>query len=954
MIIMKPEKKKKYTRYSVFFVIMAFIFTAIIAKLTYMQIYKHDDYQEKADDAATKFIGEKAPRGIIYDQNGNILATNRQTYAMTYTTTEESSKNFFKTVDSVVKILSENGSGLEDSLILKLDENEEPYFEFTNSTDSGKQSEEIRFKRDRGLNEDIESNLFKDTNDLTDSQINQVNSELMKITPKETFYSLVKLYSLIDLVDPDPDSDKAKEYKEMTGEELTNILLKDYSMSTLRNYILVKDALKMQSFKGYKSITLASNINKDLAFIIMQKLNDLPGIDVSLEPTREYPYKSLASSVLGYISSISSENESKYELKGYDASTDLIGVAGIESAFEDQLKGVKGGTTVKVNSKGRVTQNLFQLESYPGNSVHLTIDKNIQSVAERSLEDALEELRTTGGYPGATRGAAIAVEVDTGRILASVSYPQYDPSDFATGKVSDEKTKEYFSPDYDTFGNNLINSLGLNKTIDELFPMEDGVRTDPKDLYPKPFYNYATQGLIPPGSTFKPLSAIAGLESGVVTPSETINDVGEYRLHQDVFGKGFHPSSIEFKQYGVGMGPVDVVEALEKSCNYYFYDVAYRLYEQGGLNIEALDSLAQYAWKFGLGYDPDGTAKRSTGIELPENYGQVYNFKSNKENRILFSKFKIRDILESGVYESFEFIPLDYNNNEDDDEKLKNAKKNLKEKITNTLNNIGTEDEIKSSMEAQKELKKLILDDIKDIMNLSDKYADNVKAYEESGKGTFNIDKQAGIVADAITKYVISDEGTQIKSPAQEVYAAIGQGMNLFTPMQLAQYVSTIANGGTRYKLHYVDEITDPDGNVIEKYDPEVVENINLQESTLKAVVEGMKRVNSSEDGTAKAAFANFPIETAGKTGTADFSEDQKDYGREPYATYIGFAPADSPKIAVVLAAYDGGHGGTIANVAKSIYEQYFKDELLAQNPNYESQSETFKKYVLTVPGDIK
>ena len=88
----------------------------------------------------------------------------------------------------------------------------------------------------------------------------------------------------------------------------------------------------------------------------------------------------------------------------------------------------------------------------------------------------------------------------------------------------------------DRFGTELIVSRGLNKTLDELFPIVDGVRTDPNDLYPRAFYNYATQGLIPPGSTFKPLTAVAGLESGVVSPGETIYDAGIFNTHPETYG----------------------------------------------------------------------------------------------------------------------------------------------------------------------------------------------------------------------------------------------------------------------------------------------------------------------------------------------------------------------------------------------------------------------------------
>ncbi|MDS0528017.1 penicillin-binding transpeptidase domain-containing protein [Clostridium sp. SHJSY1] len=959
MIVNRPKKKKRPSRYNIFLGIMGIIFTVIISKLVYVQLYKHDDYKDQADTTATRFISEKAPRGIIYDANGNILATNQQTYTIKYTTTTEADKHFFNTIDSVLSILSQNSESFQDDLALKLDNKNEPYFQFTGTDETTRKAQEVRFKRDRGLNEDIENELYDGkTSDLTDDQINAVNEKLMDITPKEVFYYLVKSYNLINLIDPEPEDEKlaehkayeerVKNYKDMSGEEITKLLLDKYSYSQLRTYIVVKDALKMESFKGYKSVAVTSNIKKDTALIIMQKLNDLPGIDVSLEPIRSYPYNELASSVLGYISPIDTLSKDKYELRGYDSSTDLIGVSGIESSFEDQLKGVKGGTTVKVNSKGRVTEEMFQLQTYPGNNVHLTIDKNIQYAAEQSLIDAMTNIRAGGtgeAFPGATRGAAIAVEVKTGRILASVSYPNYDPNKFAiSGQLTDKETKEYFSPDLEAFGKNYIKSRGLSKTVDDLFPKSsDGVRTDPYDLYPKRFYNYATQGLLPPGSTFKPITGIAGMQEGVVKPNETIVDKGIFKEHPDVYGKSFGPECLIYSNSGGSQthGAVDVSGALEVSCNYYFYEVAYRLYKNGGQNISALDAIAKYAWKFGLGVDPNGKQKASTGIEIEENFGQVYNFESYKNNAIAYSKYDLRDFLEAGYYagNGNKFVPFDYSDNEDDSEKLKKAKTSLKSTITEAFKTIGTSNEVKTS-----ELEKNLLDDVKTIMDTSDKYKENVKNYESSGKGKVDVNAQAKLVVQSIAKFVISDRGAEIKSPGQQVYSAIGQGMNAFTPMQMAQYVSTLANGGTKYKLHYVDKITDPDGNVVQEYKPEALDKVDIKPEVYKAILEGMKKVNNDEDGTAKATWNGYPIETAGKTGTADFGEKQTDYGRAPYAPYVSFAPADNPEIAVVAVAYDGGHGGSVAPVAKAIYDAYFKDRL---PKSYTSSSASFKKYVV-------
>lgn len=950
MIVNKPKKKKELSRYTIFIMMMSIIFTVIIGKLVYLQVIKHDDYKERADTTSTKFVSEKAPRGIIYDSNGNILATNVQTYTMTYTNTEETSKSFFETIDMVNDILNQNDESIIDNFILKLDENNNPYFEYSSTDESAQETQKIRFLKDRGFDAEIQSELFgDDVEDLTDVQIDKLNEKLLEISAEDVFYELVKDYNLINLKIRNLSDDEKAEYKNMSGKELTEILLKDYTYEQLRMYMLIKDELKMQSFKGYKSVTLANNLKKDTSLIILQKLNDLPGIEITLEPTRFYPYYTLGSSILGYLSSIDSSNQEKYELRGYNVSTDLIGISGIESAFEEQLKGVKGGTTVKINSKGRVTEELFKLETYPGNNVHLTIDKDIQYAAEQALVDTMENIRTSyDPYPGANRGAAIAVEVKTGRILASVSYPNYDPNIFTVDKEkSGDIISDYFYPDLESFGQELISSRGLNKTIDELFPLQNGVRTDPYDLYPRAFYNYATQGLIPPGSTFKPLTGVAGLEAGVVSVGETIYDNGIFNTHPETYGKSFGPECLIYTNYHGSHGATDITHALEVSCNYYFYEIAYRLYKQAGSSIGALDSLAEYAWKFGLGIDPNSKGKASTGIEIEENFGQVYNFQSFKNQSILYAKFELRDYLESGDYKGITtFIPFDYSASEDDSEKVKSAKIALKEKINDRFSQIGTEEEtLGTDAFAQ-----TLLDDIKTIMSNSEKYQENIEASNK----TFNLDSQAKIVGDVIARFVVNDKGAEIISPAQEVYSAIGQGMNNFTPMQLAGYVSTLANGGTRYKLHFVDKITTPDGDVIEEYSPEILDELNISQSTLDAVREGMYKANNDEGGTAASVFASFPIKTGGKTGTADFGEGQTEVGRAPYATYVSFAPLDDPEIAFVGVIYDGGHGSSTAPVAKAVYEAYFKEVLESQYPGYTASSSSYQKYVVGAPKDNK
>jgi len=968
MIVNKPKKKKPLERYTVLYIIMAILFLAIILKLVYIQVYKHEDYKEQADVSSTRFISEKAPRGKIYDSDGDILATNIQAYSLTYTKPSDERTNFYKTMSNVFDILDENGETFEDNLILNVNKNGQFYFEFITDDEDTKKSIEIRFKRDRGLNEDVEKELFEDQEtDLTDAQISEVNAELLKISAEDTFYELVKLYALQDLILVKPTKEegettesyklrldeykkKVNSYDDKTGKEITNELLDaGYTLEEIRKYIVVKDAINIQSYEGYKSVKIASNISKDTSSIIYQKLNDLPGVDVTIEPIRYYPYNNLASSIIGYISSINSSNEQIYELMGYDVSSDLIGMAGIEAALEDQLKGVNGGTTVKVDSTGRVTEELFKVESYPGNNVHLTIDKDVQYAAEQALADTLEYLRSVRIAPNATRGSVVAIEVKTGRVIAMVSYPDYDPNVFSVpGMLTDEISEEYFNPDIESFAKEYMKRTGATGSIDTLFPINEytGKREDSIDVYPKKFFNYATQGLLPPGSTFKPLTAIAALMEGVVTSNEVLMD------NTGVWDK----TGQALKNFeGRANGATNLRYALQMSSNYYFYEMGYRLFKDTGANIKSLDTLAKYAWKFGLGVDPNSEAalNPSTGIQIEENFGQVYNFTSWKQKKINEPMYQLVAVLKKGNYYSngsnryYEFIPFNIEGDETDLDNLKEAKTNLKTYLKEVLAKIGTSEED----QAKSEFYEKIAPYIKEVMDISEEFKTNLA--QESKTRTVNLDEEIEEIAGVIYEMVLSDIATEIITEAQVVSSAIGQGMNSFTPLQTANYVATLANGGTRYKLTLVDKITSPTGEVIKEYEPEVLDKLDIPEGYLNAVKEGMYAVNTYPgNGVAYQSFANFPIMVAGKTGTADFSTDEQYtiQGRLAYGNYISFAPLDDPEIAIFSTIYDGRKGSEGAIIHKVIYEAYFKDRLLEMDSNYASKSETFRKYILESP----
>lgn len=946
---MKKENKKKneFSRFNALVIIMLIVFSAIISRLVNIQVVNGEVYRETANQKNHKIVSTTAPRGDIIDRNGAILATSQQSYILTFTKTQVSEDSFFPTMDNVFKILDENKQIQADEFLLKVktsaDKKHTDYsFDFKTQDKPTQDWIELRFKKDRGLDEKVIRKLYKDKkiDDLDAEQVKKVNEELLKITPEQVFNELLTLYKM----------DKIQGSK---------------SKEELRRYMLVKDALKMQSYSGYKPVVIANNLSKDASFIFEQMQPEIPGISVMTQPIRYYPNKELGSAFLGYISKINPWDTDKYEEKGYDVSTDYIGASGLEATFEEVLSGTKGQESIAVNKQGRKVKTLGEIETYPGQTLQLTIDKNMQYAAEQTLDAVMLGLQKAGNNKtqyvdttNANRGAVVVLDVNTGKVLALASRPGYDPNLFAvSGRLTSELNNLYLNPDIEKMGLEFIQKRGLadipgilsdkdmaekskeERTkilLDYMFPKDKTVegnskiRKDNNDIFPKATFNYATKSLIPPGSTFKPLTAIAGLEEGVIDENDTVDDNGPYtKRYSDWTGACW-----KYNEQGYGHGLVDLRMAMRESCNYYFFDVADKLFEKAGENKTGLNLLAKYAWKFGLGIEPNSNKKPSTGIEIPENFGQVYNYESSKEILANVHISNLVELLQRGTnaagerYKAFDTVPQ---------------------------NEVGTKEEIiniKKTNEKKRQfhavVKALIKKDVKSPYNsIIQSVQIAIKEVIESSptlKSKNYTDKDIRAMAET-TNSVISDASTEIKSAANAYNAAIGQGFNAFTPLQIANYMATVVNGGKRYELHLVDKFLDLEGNVIKETKPVVIEKTEISTKTTDLIKEGMLEVTSDRKGTAYSTFNGFPIPNGGKTGSATYNDTvQSALGRTSYGYYIGFAPYDKPEIAVCAVVFDGGHGGWVAPIAKAVYEQYFKAELLKIDPSYKFMVDPEKK----------
>jgi penicillin-binding protein 2 len=412
---------------------------------------------------------------------------------------------------------------------------------------------------------------------------------------------------------------------------------------------------------------------------------------------------------------------------------------------------------------------------------------------------------------------------------------------------------------------------------------------DSYDKLPKPMYNYATQGTAPPGSTFKPLSAIAGLQEGVITPKTIIYDRGIYTEVGDFKGRCWALDS------GSTHGAVNVSKALQVSCNYFFFEVGNRL---------GYKKLGDWAAKFGLGRDSVTNARPATGIEIYERTGTVGSPISYKIRWINSAMKKITAeiakpgnggyILTEGTeeYKAIEEMMMDgYSMYEESKLKGIVGAKNIFNYITGDykirLEKLGITNE---------KAQKIIL-----------------------------VGKQGSNGEVLVPGIKIFD--SQASLPGDPLNTAIGQGQTSLTPLQMAQYIATLLNGGTRYKAHLVKKVLYSDGTIKREIEPEVLNKIDLNPEFVEEVKKGMRKV-TEEGGTASNIFRNYPIETGGKTGTAQWNDStdfQKQAGRAAYGWFIGFAPYEKPEIAVVAVVYDGGHGNYVGHAVKDVFDQYFK-----------------------------
>lgn len=520
----------------------------------------------------------------------------------------------------------------------------------------------------------------------------------------------------------------------------------------------------------------------------------LKAASVTILPTRYYPEGETLGSTIGYVGAISKEEYD--ENKDVYALNDIVGKSGLEKALElfkkqgttlKGLLGTKGTQEVEIDSLGRtVVVKSTERNSVPGDTVKLTINLDLQRVMDEELQNQINISQLYNYKAGS--GAAIAFDVNTGEILAMSSLPGINPNDFVDG-LSDSEAEYY-----------------LNNPS-------------------SPMLNKATSVAYPPGSTFKMITALAGLHYAGMTPDYTETCTGVWR--ENIKCTGTH-------------GTISLVEALRVSCNVYFQSFS----EHAGI-----ENISKTARQFGLGVDTGFT-------DMP---GVVKGFLPTPDSKASFEKAYLDGIVKKITASTSEEIVAVNNDN--------------------TLS-AGAKKEQIAILEKEKE---------QSIAAAQRYYNENKDWY-------------------------IRD--TDLVS--------IGQGLNNYSILQLGEYISTLANGGTRYKPTIVKSITSSDGSSVYEVKPMILNKIEMTPEELAAVKAGMEEVTTI--GTAARVFSGSGLYVAGKTGTAETgrsgdSSDHNDY----HGLFVGYAPADRPEIAVaVIVEYGKNSSSSAAQVAKAVMQAYY------------------------------
>lgn len=923
-------KKLVGSRLFILGTLFVFLFGILAVQLFHLQIIEGEKYQETYMAKTEKKVSLAGTRGNIYDKKGNLLAYNQ----LAYNVTIQDNNDYPRSNDKnrmlllLVRILNRHGEKVQGEFSIGFDSSGEMVFTTTSET------ARKRFLSDYyGL---------KSASELDKPD----GSTPSDVTPREIFESRIKYYGLDQLKDGD-------------GNEIS------YTEEEALGIINIRYTMSFTAYRKYESTTIATNVSRETMTDVLENSADLKGVGIEKSTIRVYNDSIYFAPIIGYIGKVWDDELGKLKEINPDYEiTDLVGKTGIEASMEAELQGKKGSQTMYVDSVGRILEIVDQTEPEAGHDIYLTIDRELQIGIYHLLEQQLAGVITN-------KLVNRDLEEDDYKKASNIPIPVKDAyfqlinnnvldmNAFAAPEASQVEKTIYAK--YSQSREQILSVIQaelLNEQASKLSEL-------PEDLFAYMQYIYSYL-----------------VDQGIIETDKIDQNSEEYRAWKndtislrEYLYKGIADSWIDTTRLNMEDRYSDADKIYQVIIQYVMDDLKtdsaftkriYRYLVNSGTVTGKELCLALYAQNV-LAFDESEVRMLETG-------GEEYAFQFIRQKisdiEITPSQLaldpcsascvvtdvntgEVKALVTYPSYDNNKFsgsVDAEYYSRLNNDLSLplfNNATQAQKApgstfkpiiavaaleegviSLTDTIICTGLYKEITPHMRCW------IypgfhgpLDVEHGIMNSCNVFFAEVGhrlSTDENGNylpdlGIEKIQKYASMFGlDEESGIEISEKAPQMTTEKPEA-SSIGQGKNSYSNVQLARYITAVANRGDVYKLSLLDKMTDSQGNLIKDFTPEIRSKIDIADSTWNVVQSGMRKVIS--DGSARRIFNDLEVDIAGKTGTA---EEIKNGHTINHAFFVSFAPFQSPEIAVTVNIPYGYSSSNAATAAKNIYRFYY------------------------------
>ena len=910
------------------------LFIILADRLFQLQIVEGETHSEENSYIQTEERELKSTRGNILDRNGKVLAYNEISYSivMEDATTFESNDQRNAMIHKLVQLIEKNGDELDSEFYIEINNNGEYEFNVSGAALT-------RFKKN------AYAYVLNDDKSLTEEQTNASAKEVFDFLRYGT--KTTPMFNISD---------------EYTEEEALKIM-------AIRYAIFI-------NFPKYMQITIASNVSENTVAAIKENNADLIGVTVQQESYRVYNDSEYFSHILGYTGRINSEELETLskDKEDYYNSTDIIGKIGIEKEFESYLSGTKGQETVSVSQAGKVLEVLDVTEPEAGSDVYLTIDSELQKAAYHVLESKLAGILLQKINPGMDYGSK-------GESASDILIPIYEVY-YALINNNIIDIHQFDDPD----------ASELEQSIYQKFlEKQDEIFEDLKELLALNSTTTNTQASGDLGEYLEYIYTDLLVKNNVIIIKNVDTEDTTYQAYKnnkislsEYLQYAIANNWIDLSKLEIGTNYYSTDEIYEKLVDYVFkllnndstfdkkiYRTLVFSYKLSGKEI-CLLLIDQDVIK----YSEDDVSNLQNGYISPYNFilKRIENLEITPAMLALepcSGSIVITDPNNGDVLAMVSYPGYDINKfaNKIDSNYYSQVYSDLSmpyiNRPTTQRTAPGSTFKMLSAITGLEEGTVGLYETIYDGV-VFDKTDPPARCWSDHSHGHENVvtalrdscnyyfyelgfrlgNGNYGNYGDAttinkLTKYIQMFgldaktgielvESTPNVSNTSGIRSMIGQGNHNYTPVQIARYVSTIANGGTSYNLTILDQIKDKDSNVLLTNNAEVYNNItNIKDSTWDAVQEGMYMVVNDKKASIFNMYKDLEVKVAGKTGTA-----QESKSKPNHALFVSYAPYEDPEISVTVVIPNGYTSSNSAEVARDIYSYYYGESNLSDIMN--------------------